>query len=75
MVNDSAISHQPSALEHLPSDILHLTSDISCYLTMSLFIVTHNPEYRCQVKAWRQSHPDCPLVIRRFLSIAKQIRC
>ncbi|UKK59556.1 hypothetical protein L6470_00660 [Prevotella communis] len=50
-------------------------NDISCYLTMSLFIVTHNPEYRCQVKAWRQSHPDCPLVIRRFLSIAKQIRC
>ena len=50
-------------------------NDISCYLTMSLFIVTHNPEYRCQVKAWRQSHPDCSLVIRRFLSIAKQIRC
>ena len=50
-------------------------NDISCYLTMSLFIVTHNPEYRCLVKAWRQSHPDCPLVIRRFLSIAKQIRC
>ncbi|WP_288275601.1 hypothetical protein [uncultured Prevotella sp.] len=50
-------------------------NDISCYLTMSLFIVTHNPEYRCRVKAWRQSHPDCPLVIRRFLSIAKQIRC
>lgn len=50
-------------------------NDISCYLTMSLFIVTHNPEYRCQVKAWRQSHSDCPLAIRRFLSIAKQIRC
>jgi hypothetical protein len=50
-------------------------NDISCYLTMSLFIVTHNPEYRCKVKAWRQSHPDCSLVIRRFLSIAKQIRC
>ena len=58
---DSALSPQPSALV--------------CYLTMSLFIVTHNPEYRCRVKAWRQSHPDCPLVIRRFLSIAKQIRC
>ncbi len=50
-------------------------NDISCYLTMSLFIVTHNPEYRCRVKAWRQSHSDCPLAIRRFLSIAKQIRC
>ena len=59
----------------LPSDILHLTSELACYLLTALFIVTHNPEYRCQVKAWRQSHPDCPLVIRRFLSIAKQIRC
>ena len=89
MVNDSAISplpsdishlpssleHQPSALSHLPSSIFHLPSSLSCYLLTALFIVTHNPEYRCQVKAWRQSHPDCPLVIRRFLSIAKQIRC
>lgn len=58
---DSALSPQPSALV--------------CYLLTALFIVTHNPEYRCRVKAWRQSHPDCPLVIRRFLSIAKQIRC
>ncbi|UKK56794.1 transcription termination/antitermination protein NusG [Prevotella communis] len=59
----------------LPSDIFHLPSSLSCYLLTALFIVTHNPEYRCRVKAWRQSHPDCPLVIRRFLSIAKQIRC
>ena len=58
---DSALSPQPSALV--------------CYLTTALFIVTHDPKLRKEVKAWRQSHPDCPLVIRRFLSIAKQIRC
>ena len=58
---DSALSPQPSALV--------------CYLTTALFIVTHDPKLRKGVKAWRQSHPDCPLVIRRFLSIAKQIRC
>ena len=58
---DSALSPQPSALV--------------CYLALSLFIVTHDPKLRKEVKAWRQSHPDCPLVIRRFLSIAKQIRC
>jgi len=82
MVNDSAISHQPSYIFPLPSDIFPQPSALSpqpsalsCYLLTALFIVTHNPEYRCQVKAWRQSHPDCPLVIRRFLSIAKQIRC
>lgn len=61
--------------ESVTPDPVIPNNDISCYLTMSLFIVTHNPEYRCRVKAWRQSHPDCPLVIRRFLSIAKQIRC
>lgn len=58
---DSALSPQPSALV--------------CYLLTALFIVTHDPKLRKEVKAWRQSHPDCPLVIRRFLSIAKQIRC
>ena len=71
----SSLEHQPSALSHLPSSLFPLPSSLSCYLLTALFIVTHNPEYRCQVKAWRQSHPDCPLVIRRFLSIAKQIRC
>lgn len=48
---------------------------LDCYLTTAQFIVTHNPELRKKAKAWRNSHPDCPLPIRRFLSIAKQIRC
>ena len=69
VVRDSVVRDSVTPVPVIPNN------DISCYLTMSLFIVTHNPEYRCQVKAWRQSHPDCPLVIRRFLSIAKQIRC
>ena len=51
------------------------SSDLECYLITALFIVTHNPEYRKVAKAWRKSHPDCSLAIRRFLSIAKQIRC
>ena len=51
------------------------SSELDCYLTTALFIVTHNPVLRKQVKAWCQSHPDCPLAIRRFLSIAKKIRC
>ena len=49
--------------------------ELEIYLLISLFIVNHNPELRQQAKAWRQSHPDCPLSIRRLLSIAKQIRC
>jgi ribosomal protein L24 len=69
VVRDSVVRDSVTPVPVIPNN------DISCYLTMSLFIVTHNPEYRCQVKAWRQSHSDCPLAIRRFLSIAKQIRC
>ena len=49
--------------------------ELSCYLVTSLFIVKHEVQLRQQAKAWCQSYPDCPLVIRRFLSIAKQIRC
>lgn len=69
------MTHSPLTMNPLPSSLSPQPSSLSCYLQTALFIVTHNPEYRCQVKAWRQSHPDCPLVIRRFLSIAKQIRC
>ena len=50
-------------------------SEVAVYLITALFIATHDPLLRQQAKAWRKAHPDCPLVIRRFLSIAKQIRC
>ena len=85
----SSISHQtsdifpqPSALSPLSSEsspltshLSPLTSEIACYLTLSLFIVHHDPRLRKQAKLWRQSHPDCSLSLRRFLSLAKQIRC
>ena len=51
------------------------TAELDCYLVTAQFIVTHDPQLRQQIKAWRKNHPDCPLIIRRFLSIAKQIRC
>ena len=49
--------------------------ELSCYLVTSLFIVKHEAPLRKQIKLWRQSHPDCSLALRRFVSIAKQIRC
>jgi len=51
------------------------STELDCYLLTSLFIATHNPELRRQAKAWRQSHPDCSLSLRRLISISKQIRC
>ena len=52
-----------------------LHSSLDCYLALSLFIVKHEAPLRKQIKLWCQSHPDCSLSLRRFLSIAKQIRC
>ena len=64
-----------SDLRPLTSDLRPLTSELSCYLMTALFIVKHEASLRKQVKLWRQSHPDCSLALRRFVSIAKQIRC
>lgn len=72
----SALGHQTSeALGPLTSDLSPLTSELACYLAISLFIVHHDPRLRKAAKLWRQSHPDCSLSLRRFLSLAKQIRC
>ena len=64
-----ANSQQPIANGQQP------TAELDCYLVTAQFIVTHDPQLRQQIKSWRKNHPDCPLIIRRFLSIAKQIRC
>ena len=71
----SDLSPLTSHLSPLSYDLSPLTSELACYLTLSLFIVNHDPRLRKQVKLWRQSHPDCSLSLRRFLSLAKQIRC
>ena len=52
-----------------------VNDELSCYLVTALFIVKHEAPLRKQIKLWCQSHPDCSLSLRRFLSIAKQIRC
>lgn len=76
LMNDKeAIKQRTKEVETLISHLSPLTSELDCYLATALFIVKHDPKLRKEAKAWRQSHPDCPLVIRRFHSIAKQIRC
>ena len=76
LMNDqSEVSRRIHEVESLASCLLPLASELACYLTIALFIVTHNPELRTKAKSWRQQHPDCSLSLRRFMSIAKQIRC
>ena len=75
-INVSRLEAQPQLSTDSKLYTLNSTlNDIAVYLIIALFIVKHEAQLRQQVKAWCQSHPDCPLVIRRFLSIAKQIRC
>lgn len=76
LMNDKeAVEQRIAQVEELLQGRTEPESDLDSYLLIALFIVKHNPELRKKIKTWRQSHPDCSLIIRRFLSIAKQIRC
>jgi hypothetical protein len=44
------------------------------YLMVAMYVVTRKPWFRDAAKAYRKSHPDCPDVIRRFLSKVRDIR-
>ena len=74
--NDSEeLKQRINQVEHLLEGIVEPVTDLHCYLMTALFIVTHHAVLRKRAKTYRQSHPDCPLVIRRFQSIAKKIKC
>lgn len=44
------------------------------YLMTALFIATRQARYRDAVKAYRQSHPDSPDILRRYHSIVKKMK-
>ena len=75
MKDAKAVEQRSREMEVLIDGRTEPTNELECYLMTALFIVKHDPILRKQVKAWRQSHPDCSLALRRFMSIAKQIRC
>jgi hypothetical protein len=41
---------------------------------VAMFVVTRKPKFRDAAKAYRKAHPDCPDIIRRFLSKVRDIR-
>ena len=52
------------------------TNHLECYLLTALFIATHDVRLRHNLKNYQKAHEDTlPLPIRRFLSIAKNIKC
>ena len=44
------------------------------YLMVAMFVVTRKPKFRDAAKAYRKAHPDCPDIIRRFLSKVSDIK-
>ena len=73
----SALSLQPSALSPQPSALLPQPSALSptdAYLMNALFITTRQVHWRTAVKEYRNTHPDCPDIFRRFYAIIKDIK-
>ena len=43
-------------------------------LAIAMFVVTRNPDLRTAVKAFRNTHPDCPPIISRFINKVRDLR-
>ena len=49
-------------------------TDSEAYLLVALFIATRQAQWRAAVKDYRNNHPDCPDVFRRYYAIIKELR-
>ncbi len=50
-------------------------NDTEAYLMLSLFVALRDPALRDAVKAYKNTHPDCPDIIRQMFSKVKRLRC
>ena len=50
------------------------SSAADAYLMNALFITTRQVHWRTAVKEYRNTHPDCPAIFRRFHAILKDIK-
>lgn len=51
------------------------TNDTEAYLMIALFVAQRHPALREAVKKYRDSHEDCPEIIRRMFAKVKRLRC
>lgn len=58
-------------LDTIPNDI----TDTRTYLMIALYIVQRNVQLRTAAKEYIQQTPDCTPVLRRMMTLAKQLRC
>lgn len=52
----------------------HPLTSAAAYLMTALFIVTRHAQWRTAVKEYRNTHPDCPDILRRYYAIIKDIK-
>ena len=64
----STLDPHPSSLSPQPS------SFVAAYLMTALFVTTRQARWRDAVKEYRNSHPDCPDVLRRYHAIIKELK-
>ncbi len=50
-------------------------NDTEAYLMIALFVALRDPSLREAVKAYRNTHDDCPDIIRQLFSRVKRLRC
>ena len=49
-------------------------TDSDAYLMIALFITTRHPHFRDAVKAYRNTHPNSPDILRRYHTIVKTLK-
>ena len=62
-------------LEDWLGDVAEPASDTEACLMLALFVALRKPSLREAVKNYRNSHDDCPEIIRQMFAKVKRIRC
>lgn len=69
-----ARDHYKAQLAEWLDGVREARTATEAYLMVAMYVVTRKPKFRDAAKAYRKTHPDCPDVIRRFLSKVRDIR-
>lgn len=81
LISASLLGEKEAAKQYVSQLNEHLegkteaSTGTEAYMMLALFVALRDPALREAVKAYRNSHEDCPEVIRRMFSKVKRIRC
>ena len=66
--------HYELEVTELLGDKLQAETDADAYLMIALFVVTRQVRWRQAVKDYRNTHPECLPVFKRYHAILKDVR-